>query len=173
MGAPDATHYVIRGGAAGRERLRVLSRVMRPTTMALFDRLEVQGGLHCLDVGCQRAFHLSRIAGLLRDHERYCATVRRRGGDPDIGPRLPGLLKKGGFERVGVAIVQQMAMEGETKIVSPLTMENIPGPVIADGLAPQAEIDGVFRELYDFTANPDTLAGTPRVVQAWGDRPAS
>ena len=28
-------HYVIRGGIEGRERLRVLSRVMRPTTMSL------------------------------------------------------------------------------------------------------------------------------------------
>ena len=34
-----ATHYAIRGGLPGRERLRVLARVMRPSTEALFDRL--------------------------------------------------------------------------------------------------------------------------------------
>jgi hypothetical protein len=30
--------YSIRGGAAGRERLRILSRVMSPSTASLFDR---------------------------------------------------------------------------------------------------------------------------------------
>jgi hypothetical protein len=33
--------YVIRGGLEGRERLRVLSRIMQPTTRALFERVAV------------------------------------------------------------------------------------------------------------------------------------
>ena len=33
--------YVIRGGLEGRERLRVLARVMWPTTSALFDRVGI------------------------------------------------------------------------------------------------------------------------------------
>ena len=32
-------HYLIRGGIAGRERLRLLARVMRPGTLALLDLL--------------------------------------------------------------------------------------------------------------------------------------
>jgi len=31
----DSSGYVIRGGADGRERLRVLSRIVRPTTLLL------------------------------------------------------------------------------------------------------------------------------------------
>src|SRR5262245_46537000 len=45
-------HYVIRGGAAGRERLRLLARVMEPTTASLLRRVGVQAGWQCLDVGC-------------------------------------------------------------------------------------------------------------------------
>ena len=45
-------HYVIRGGVEGRERLRVLSRVMKPTTFSLFNRVNVRRGMVCLDVGC-------------------------------------------------------------------------------------------------------------------------
>src|SRR5262245_57636995 len=45
-------HYVIRGGIEGRERLRVLSRVMQPTTMTLLDQLGLQDGHVCADVGC-------------------------------------------------------------------------------------------------------------------------
>jgi 2-polyprenyl-3-methyl-5-hydroxy-6-metoxy-1,4-benzoquinol methylase len=48
----DSTHYVIRGGLEGRERLRVLARVMRTSSMSLFDRLGLRDGLTCLDVGC-------------------------------------------------------------------------------------------------------------------------
>src|SRR5215218_3216591 len=44
--------YVIRGGVAGRERLRILARTLHVSTSALFDRLGIGAGLRCLDVGC-------------------------------------------------------------------------------------------------------------------------
>ncbi len=44
--------YMIRGGVAGRERLRVLSRVVGPITARLLERLDVPPGSRCLDVGC-------------------------------------------------------------------------------------------------------------------------
>ncbi len=263
-------HYAIRGGLQGRERLRVLARVMHESSMSLFDRIRVRDGLACLDVGCgggdatvelarlvapegravgidldekkleiaraeaelkgvtniefrvsdiretseTESFdfvysrflltHLSDPAGAVRAfyrhlrpggfvgvedidfhghftyppskaferyHELYCATVMRRGGDPNIGPRLPGLLKECGFESVGVAVVQPIAMEGEAKLINPLTMENIAGAVLEDGLASQEEIDKLIQQLYEFTADPDTIAGVPRVIQSWGRRP--
>lgn len=46
------SNYVIRGGIEGRERLRILSRVMRPATLAVLKRAELQPGWNCLDVGC-------------------------------------------------------------------------------------------------------------------------
>ena len=44
--------YVIRGGPEGRERLRVLARVMWPTTRELFARVGVEAAARCLDAGC-------------------------------------------------------------------------------------------------------------------------
>lgn len=44
--------YIIRGGLQGRERLRVLSRVMSPSTTQLLDRLGLREGMRCIDVGC-------------------------------------------------------------------------------------------------------------------------
>jgi SAM-dependent methyltransferase len=44
--------YVIRGGVAGRERLRVLARAFAPTTAALLDRVAITPGMQCLDAGC-------------------------------------------------------------------------------------------------------------------------
>jgi ubiquinone/menaquinone biosynthesis C-methylase UbiE len=48
----DEHHYLIRGGTEGRERLRVLGRVMRANTLPLLERAGVTAGLRCLDVGC-------------------------------------------------------------------------------------------------------------------------
>jgi len=52
-----------------------------------------------------------------------------------------------------------------------LTMENIAGAAIQDGIATREEIDGMVRELYELAQNPNTVTGLPRVVQAWGRRP--
>jgi SAM-dependent methyltransferase len=265
----ERAHYIIRGGVQGRERLRILSRVMRPTTLALFDRVGIRSGMACLDVGCgggDVTFDLARIVGTegrivgtdidgvklelarqeaeaqrlgniefrlsdIRDgqadpqfdvaYARYllthlkdrlgalatmhralrprgvvvvedtdytgnfcypdCPAFRRfcelysqaaqsRGGDPNIGPRLPGLLLDVGFERVQMSIVQPAGIEGEVKLIPPLTMECIADCVVADGLASRAEVDQIIAELHEFARDTRTIVAFPRVVQAWGYR---
>ncbi|HUB65092.1 MAG TPA: methyltransferase domain-containing protein [Methylocella sp.] len=266
--------YIIRGGAAGRERLRILARIMSSSTAALFDRFSLEDGQHCLDVGCGggdvtlelarrigprgRAIgvdidaaqldiarreaaaagirnveyrlldarnmdgdlgplfdvvyarflltHLQdpslavaafyrylRPGGLVivedidfsgyftypaseafqRYKELYCTLVRRRGGDPDIGPRLPFLLTDGGFERVDMTLVQPIGTSGEVKLLNPITLENIADAILQDGLASRQEIDGMVEDLTRFADNPRTVAGVPRIIQAWGRRPAA
>src|SRR5215469_11188782 len=62
----EKREYVIRGGVEGRERLRVLSRVMHPTTLDLLRRAGARPGMVCMDAGCgggDVAFELARIAG--------------------------------------------------------------------------------------------------------------
>jgi SAM-dependent methyltransferase len=268
----DRSHYVIRGGVEGRERLRLLSRVMQPTTLALFERISVAPGAACLDVGCGggdvtldlarlvgprgRAVgsdidetkiemaraeaaeqgvtnvefrlanaqdgagspefdivyarflltHLADPAGALASmlrvlrpggvlavedidfsgyfcypdnaaFQRYCAlyteSVQRRGGDANIGPRLPLLLTDSGVENVEMNIVQPAGMTGDAKILGPLTLENIADTVIAEGLADESEIRRTVEELYEFARDPRTVMSVPRVVQAWGYKPTS
>jgi precorrin-6B methylase 2 len=58
--------YVIRGGTAGRERLRLLAEVMGPTTRALLAEVGVPTGSICLDIGCgggDVTVELARAAG--------------------------------------------------------------------------------------------------------------
>jgi hypothetical protein len=57
--------------------------------------------------------------------------------------------------------------------LNPITMQNIAGAVLADRLASEQEIDDVVRELYEFAARPDTVAGVPRVVQVWARKERS
>jgi ubiquinone/menaquinone biosynthesis C-methylase UbiE len=264
------THYAIRGGIEGRERLRVLARTLHSSTSALFDRLGVGAGLRCLDVGCgggDVTFELARRVGpqgrvvavdidetkldlarqeaaaqrignvefraldirtqplgdsfdlvyarFLLTHladpahalttlyralrpggllivedidlkgifvwpetatfRRYCelfyAVMHKRGGDPDIGPRLPIMLADAGFEQVDLHVVQPMATQGEAKLINPLTLENVADAILHDGLATRLEIDTLIQELYAFADDPRTVAGLVRVIQTWGRRP--
>jgi SAM-dependent methyltransferase len=263
-------HYIIRGGLEGRERLRVIARILKPSTGALFERVGIGPGLRVLDAGCgggdvtldlarrvgphgaaigfdtdetklalaredaarqqltnvlfqrsditalaeERAYdviysrfllsHLPdpagavtklfsalRPAGLLIvedvDHSGcfcepdlpayrsyvslYRQAAARRGVDPDIGPRLPRLLIGAGFTSVELSIVQPAALEGETKLGVPLTLENIAPAILADGLATRQELDTIIRELYAAARDVTTLMSFPRIVQAWGRRP--
>ena len=55
---------MIRGGRAGYERLQVLARERWPDTAALFDRVGVQAGMRCVDLGCgggEVTFELARL----------------------------------------------------------------------------------------------------------------
>ncbi len=61
---PD--EYIIRGGVAGHERLRVLSRAMAPSTKNFLARLEIGQAARCLDAGCgggDVTVELARMAG--------------------------------------------------------------------------------------------------------------
>jgi SAM-dependent methyltransferase len=264
---PATPHYVIRGGVQGRERLRLLSRVLSPTTSDLFARIAIARDARCLDLGCgggdvtvelarlapdgycvgvdldekqveiardeaatvdnvefrvgdatappscEERFdvvyarflltHLPDPAGALehmrawlapggalvvedidfsghfsdpdslafrRYQEWYCAAVHARGCDPDIGPRLPGLLRGAGLGSVDVHVVQPAAMDGEITVVAPLTLENVADAVVQAKLATRDEVERTIDELYEFARADGTLLSLPRIVQAWGRR---
>jgi 2-polyprenyl-3-methyl-5-hydroxy-6-metoxy-1,4-benzoquinol methylase len=62
----DELHYIIRGGDPGAERLRVLSRAMRPGTLAVLDRAGIASGLDVLDLGCgsgEATVDIARLVG--------------------------------------------------------------------------------------------------------------
>jgi ubiquinone/menaquinone biosynthesis C-methylase UbiE len=259
--------YIIKGGVEGVERLKVLSRVMHPSTSTLLEHAGVGPGSHCLDVGCgggevtfeiaRRAgatgrvvgmdldavkielarretdlrrlpgvefFHgdvttleldasfdvvyarfllthlrdpeamVARLCGLLRpggalvvedidiggyfchpDHpshrryaELYLKTAQRKGVDPLIGPRLPGMLHEAGLEHVQANVVQPMALRGDAKLISPLTMKTITDSVLSESLASQEEVDQIQADLWRLAEDGGALMGMPRVVQAWG-----
>jgi hypothetical protein len=64
-----------------------------------------------------------------------------------------------------VNIVQPMALTGERKLITPITLQNIAPAVIEQQLASKEELEELTQELYDFAEDETTLAGLPRVVQ--------
>jgi hypothetical protein len=98
----------------------------------------------------------------------YSRSVRQRGADPNIGPRLPGLLRAAGFADVGLSLAHPVALEGGIKLLTCLTLESIADAVLADGLATADELQATIDELAAFARDPHTVHAGPRVFQAWG-----
>lgn len=101
----------------------------------------------------------------------YRETVRRRGGNADIGPMLPSMLFDAGVKDVGVAMHQPCALDGDVKLMSPLTLDRIGESVVTEGVATAAEVAEIGAELAEYCADLTTLMSTPRVVQSWGVKP--
>lgn len=271
-GNMSTNSYIIRGGLSGRERLRLLARVMRPATLALFDRAGVRSGMQCMDIGCgggdasidlarlvgptghvtgidfdpvkielarQEAasadlqnitFQVADVAGeaspepgatqlvyarfllthlqdpehvlarwvsqldpggllIVEDiqisghivhppswaHDAFVDLYRRaahaRGADPDIGPRLPGMLQAAGLQDIQVQVAQPVGLTGDMKQVSLLSMEAIADAVIETGLADHRRISEIVAELKKQADDPQTLISIARVIQCWGRKP--
>jgi SAM-dependent methyltransferase len=108
-------------------------------------------------------------------YDRYVAlyreTIRRRGGNADLGPRLPSQFHSVGIRQIEVAVIQSCGLEGDAKLIMPLTLERIADAAVSEGLATARDIEQMITELYDYYADPTTLMGTPRIVQTWGAAP--
>jgi SAM-dependent methyltransferase len=259
--------YVIRGGEEGRERLRVLSEVMGPSTHALLNEVGIRASSACLDVGCgggdvacelalrvgpggrvvgvdvdavkvdiarreaalqgitNVAFevrdvtewepgesydvvfarflltHLAdpaRAVSAMRRHlrpngvmivedidfrghfaepdcpalrryvELYTRSVEARGADPNIGPRVPALLRAAGFPDVRMRLVHPAAMEGGVKVLTCLTLDLISAALLEGRFLLEDELRETKQELRAFARDPHTVIGGPRVFQVWG-----
>jgi SAM-dependent methyltransferase len=104
--------------------------------------------------------------------ELYQAAVLRKGGDPCIGPRLPLLFLDAGLTDVQVDITQPTFLAGEGKTMGSVTLEHIREPLVAAGLATDAEVKALLAELAEHERNPRTVISIPRVFQVWGRKPA-
>jgi SAM-dependent methyltransferase len=130
------------------------------------------GGLVVVeDIEFAAHFSYPACPALARYVSLYQQAVRGRGGDPDIGPRLVGLLLDAGLRRVGVAVVQPTFRTGPGKRIAAVTMEHIWEAVVRAGLASAGEVAAVVADLDGFAGNSRTILSLPRVFQVWGRRP--
>ena len=142
--------------------VRVVSamrRHLRPGGVMIVEDIDFRG--HFAEPDCP---------ALRRFVELYTQVVQSRGADPDIGPRLPGLLREAGLEDVRMRLVQPAAMEGGIKILTGVTLESISEAVLSAGLISEDELRETIRDLYAFALDPRTVLGGPRVFQVWGRR---
>lgn len=142
--------------------IRAFVRALKPGGLVVVEDTDI-GGVIC---------HPPSLA-----HDRfvelYRETVRRRGGNADLGRALPAALVDAGLDRVGIQVSQHLALAGEAKLIVPLTLARIADTVVAEGVASVDEVDRTITELYAHAADPTTLMGNTRVIQTWGRKPVA
>ncbi len=135
------------------------------------DALRPGGMLAVADIDFAGHICDPECAAFQRYVQLYTETVKCRGGDANIGRRLPKLLIEAGFEGVQMKVAQPAGMEGDVKLIAPLTMELIGDAAISAGLATSEEIAQLVTALYEFAALPRTMMSAAPIIQAWGMRP--
>jgi SAM-dependent methyltransferase len=101
----------------------------------------------------------------------FCEAVRRNGGDLDIGPRLPRLLREAGLADVGVRVDQPAFLAGPLKQLQQMSMVKIRTAVLTSGVAAADEYDAAHAQLKAFTDDPTTLVSAARMIRAWARVP--
>jgi ubiquinone/menaquinone biosynthesis C-methylase UbiE len=104
--------------------------------------------------------------------ELYRAAALKRGADPGIGPRLPGLFEERGLRQVSFRVVQPAFREGPGKSLALLTMMNIKDAAVESGLITHEEAAALKEELRRFTDDPRSILSLPRIFQVAGVRAA-
>jgi SAM-dependent methyltransferase len=106
-----------------------------------------------------------------RYEDLYCRAGRARGGDPDIGRRLPLMFLDAGLTDIGARIEQPLGFERDIKLMTPLTLETVADAIVEESLATREELEALLDDLYALVADPRTIITFPRVVQVWANRP--
>ena len=148
----------------------LLSHVGDPTAVlsAMVASLAPGGLVIVEDTDFSGSFCYPDSAAYRRFGELARETVRRRGGNADIGPALPSLLRAAGIEEVAVSVAQPTGLRGDVKGLMLLTLERIWQSVLEEGVASPAELEQIDADLRDFCDDPTTVMSVPRVIQAWG-----
>jgi hypothetical protein len=96
--------------------------------------------------------------------------MRRRGGDPHIGLKLPQMFEEAGLVIGGVNVAHPSDVDGDVKLLNALTMENIVDAVLSDNLASRSEVDQLVAVLDDAVRDTRIFASVTRTIQVWGRR---
>jgi SAM-dependent methyltransferase len=97
-----------------------------------------------------------------------CETVRRRGADLDIGPRLPASLRAAGLSAVALTLAQVPLYLKEDKELFGVSMQQRQAAMLAEGVANKEEFDEAYAMLRAFADDPESMLAMPRVWQVWG-----
>jgi ubiquinone/menaquinone biosynthesis C-methylase UbiE len=131
-----------------------------------------EGTIAVEDTDFAGSFCYPNCAAYERYNELYQKLLQLRGGDSNIGPKLPAMLRRAGIQNIELNVIQPAHIRGEGKLMAPLTMSRISDALTAEGLATKDEVQRIVTELNHVAADSETVISLPRVFQVWGKRAA-
>jgi SAM-dependent methyltransferase len=145
------------------------------TARRLVAALRPGGVLAVLDIDFRSPVSYPAHPAYVRFCELYIASSRARGGDPCIGPALPGILEAAGVDVGGLQVTQPAGRattgaEADVKRIPALTMALVGEATVAAGLATANEVEGLVGELEAMAADGTTVVLLPRTFGVWAFR---
>src|SRR5215470_6034122 len=131
-----------------------------------------EGTIAVEDTDFAGSFCYPSCAAYERYKELYQKLLQLRGGDSNIGPKLPAMLRRAGIQGVELNVIQLAHIYGEGKLMAPLTMSRISDALTAEGLVSEDEVQEILTELNRIAGDCETVISLPRVFQVWGNRAA-
>lgn len=122
------------------------------------------------DIEFTGSFSYPPLDAYQRYTELYQEVVKKRGADPNIGPKVLGMFRAAGLDDVQLNIVQPAHFEGEGKMMASITMQRIADAVVSENLATEDEVKDIVDGLNAVADDPNVLISGPRVFQVWGTR---
>src|SRR5690606_29576983 len=100
----------------------------------------------------------------------YATLVQQAGGDAELGLHLHTYLQAAGLHDIQIEIAQPAGTTGAAKQMSLATLDKIKNALLANNIVTEKESSGVRGQLYDFTAQAESLLSIPRTFQVWGKK---
>jgi SAM-dependent methyltransferase len=137
---------------------------------AMRDLVRPGGKVVCeeMDLGCSLCD--PPADAMRRFFELNVALGERRGEHFKLGASLHRLFRQAGLPRPEVGTNFTLALRGEQKRLLGMTFVEFAPELVREGLATQAEVDRVAREMMRLADDETTLFGFPLVVQVWATR---
>jgi predicted O-methyltransferase YrrM len=150
----------------------LLSHVSKPEDClaAMVEACRPGGTIVIEDTDFSGSFCYPTCAAYERYKQLYQRVVQRRGGDSNIGPKLPAMSRSAGLQAIELNVIQPVHIRGEGKLMAPITMARISGALIAEGLATENEVQQILTELNKTAADCETVMSLPRIFQVWSER---
>jgi SAM-dependent methyltransferase len=128
------------------------------------------GAIVIEDTDFAASFCYPNCSAYERYKQLYQELIHLRGGDPNIGPKLPAMLRHAGIHDVELNVIQPAHIHGEGKLMALLTMARISEPLTAEGLVTEDEVQQILTELNHAAANCEIVISLPRIFQVSGKR---
>jgi SAM-dependent methyltransferase len=100
----------------------------------------------------------------------YQQVVARRGGDAELGPKIPGLFGEVGIQDVNFDIVQPCFKEGDGKWIGYVTFLRIRDALLGTGLVSHDSWESIAQQMEAFTQRQDSIISLPRIFRVWGTK---
>jgi len=150
----------------------LLSHLKNPANClsAMVEACRPGGTIVIEDTDFSGSFCYPTCAAYERYKKLYQKVVQRRGGDSNIGPKLPAMFHSAAIQAIEFNVIQPTHIRGEGKLMAPITMSRISNALIAESLATEKEVQHILARLNGAAADHETVMSLPRIFQVWGKR---